>query len=48
MSADPFLILATSPKVVSRAIKVALVVGTMLASINHGRTIWYGELSRHT
>ncbi|MBL1433036.1 MAG: nitrate/nitrite transporter NrtS [Gammaproteobacteria bacterium] len=37
-----------SPKVVSCAIKVALVVGTMLASINHGRTVRYGEFSRHT
>ena len=40
-----FLALALHGQVVTTAIKVALLVGTILALINHGAAILAGELS---
>ncbi len=40
-----FLALALNGQVVTTAIKVALLVGTILALINHGAAILAGELS---
>jgi len=37
--------LATSPKVVRRALKMAIVVGTILALINHGEALYHGTVS---
>ncbi len=43
---DPsFLQLAFSADVLSRALKVALVVGTLLAVINHADAVWAGAFS---
>ncbi len=41
---DGFLTLATSPGVVRRAAKVALLVGCILAAINYGDRALAGEL----
>ncbi|WP_426357250.1 nitrate/nitrite transporter NrtS [Pseudocolwellia sp. HL-MZ19] len=40
-----FIALALSKKVVSSALKVALIVGTILAVINHGSTLLEMDLS---
>ena len=42
---DDFLVIATSGKVVKSSIKVSLVVGTLLALINHGEGIIQMSLS---
>lgn len=43
--ADGFLWLASWPSVVKRAAKIALIVGVVLAAINHGDKILSGVLS---
>ena len=41
----PWLQLATSARVIKTAVKVALVVGTLLALINHGSSLLVAEVS---
>jgi hypothetical protein len=41
-----WLRLATSPRVVRRAIKYAIGVGALLIAINHGQALLNGEVSR--
>ena len=41
---DSWLKLATQPAVVRRAFKTALVVGCILVAINHGDTLWVGDV----
>jgi hypothetical protein len=45
MNQNSFISLAFSRKVVSRAFNVALLVGTLLALINHGERILFLTLS---
>ena len=47
-SASTLLEISTSSKVVKTAIKVALVVGTVLALINHGDAILHASLTKHS
>ena len=45
-SADPgFLAIARRPSVVKRAVRVAVVVGLVLAVINHGNMLISGQIS---
>ncbi len=37
---------ARSPSIIRRAIKVSVVVGTLLVIINHVPALWHGDLSR--
>ncbi|CEJ42690.1 nitrate/nitrite transporter NrtS [Umezakia ovalisporum] len=34
------------PKLVPTAVKVALIVGSILFTINHGSALWQGKMSR--
>ncbi|MFK8068837.1 MAG: nitrate/nitrite transporter NrtS [Gammaproteobacteria bacterium] len=45
LAGQPFFTIALSPIVVRRAIKVAVIVGTILAFINHGEKILSMSLS---
>ena len=38
------LAIASSPKVVRRALGYAIVVGTILIAINHGDALWSGDV----
>jgi hypothetical protein len=40
-----WLAIATRPRVVRRALKYAVVVGTVLIAINHGDAILHGEVT---
>jgi len=40
-----FLSLATQPSVVKRAVKIAFIVGIVLAAINHGDKVMAGALT---
>jgi len=42
---ENFLTLAIQPSVVTRAVKIALIVGIVLAAINHGDKLMAGTLS---
>lgn len=42
---ESFLSLATQPSVVKRAVKIAFIVGIVLAAINHGDKLMTGALT---
>ena len=44
----PFWSIATERSVVARATRIALVVGTVLALINHGHRLFSGEMDAAT
>ena len=48
MADDSFLAVATDPSVVRRAAKIALIVGVILAVINHGNRLIAGEVDAGT
>ena len=45
MNLQRWLQVARRPSVVRRAIKVSLVVGTLLVAINHGPYLWAGDIT---
>ena len=48
MADDSFLTIATDPSVVRRAAKIALIVGVILALINHGHLLIAGDVDAGT
>lgn len=46
MSMQRWFAIALSPRVIRRAVKVSLVVGSLLVVINHAPALWQGDLSR--